>query len=60
MKSKDTEIKNNLKEKRELIERIEKLEIGFLLLINQLRDIKEIPDSLLDIVEKILLREGEK
>ena len=53
---KEDEIKTNLDDKRQLIERIERLEIGLILIINQLRVDKNFPQSLLDRVESIVLR----
>jgi hypothetical protein len=47
-------------EKRQLIERIERLEIGLILIVNQLRSLKEFPPKLLKTVEKIILNKGEE
>lgn len=47
-------------EKRQLIERIERLEIGLILIVNQLRSLKEFPQELLKTVEKIILNKGEE
>ena len=47
---------NNLKEKRQVIERIEKLEICMVLLINQLNNVEGVPKGLLKNIESILLK----
>ena len=49
-------IVNNLKEKREVIERLEKLEICMVLLINQLHNVEGVPNGLLKNIENILLK----
>jgi hypothetical protein len=54
--NKQEDIETNIKEKKQLIERIEKLEIGLMLIVNQLRSLKEIPPSLLDTVERMILK----
>ena len=51
----DKQIKNNEDKYRGITDRLEKLEISMILLINQLRDSKELPNSLLETIEKILL-----
>ena len=45
----------NTIERSKLIKRIEKLEFCVLLLINQLRGVKEFPEGLLKEIEEILL-----
>ena len=53
---KEKKVINNLKEKREVIERIEKLEICMILILNQLHSVKGIPKDLLKNIESILLK----
>lgn len=53
-------MQNEVNEKRQLLERIERLEIGLLLMVNQLRIVQDIPQTLLDTVEKIILNKGDK
>ena len=47
---------NNIKEKRQVIERLEKLEFCMALLINQLSNVEGVPKGLLKNIESILLK----
>jgi hypothetical protein len=58
--SEDNKVETLINEKRRLIARLDKLEVGFILLINQLRSLNTIPQELLDTVEKIILNKGDK
>lgn len=49
---------SDIHRKRDLSERVDKIEIALILLINQLHGMDQIPEQLLINIEKILLSKG--
>ena len=51
---------NDVQAKRALLDRIERLEFCIVLMLNQLRSVKDIPTKLIDNIESILMTKGKK